>query len=288
MYRLDLGLNLPQSKIMMKIIQVVCLISYFVFFAEYSAVAGTYVFSETRKDTPQEFYEFLDACTAAERVRMLQALGALLPLSEERILMYKLEKLRSFNSCWYDDPKRIVVNDMFFDSSLSTNDVSPDIILDAVRVGIIDSSAISAKAVRDALVGKAYNEIIYPFKKNKDVDYHGIVRWAAGKTGLSIEKVDNATTFQLEGEIAKSVHAKFGEETPRTTHRVPDYMKYLVIISSCPFVSSPYPLYTLSFLMALDVLANSVMEYITADYDAVSLFITNVYEIKARKWANKQ
>ena len=115
-------------------------------------------------DTPEDFNNFLKSCTPLERIQM----------------MYALHDLPSkYNKASLE----IVLKD-FNDGKLNDYEISPD-------------------KIRKALVWRAYNKMTYIFRGDKEVDYHGILQWAARKLGIDSEKIKNYSTFNLEKEVAK-------------------------------------------------------------------------------------
>lgn len=115
-------------------------------------------------DTPEDFNNFLKSCTPTERIQMMYAL--------------------------HDLPSRY-------------NTASLEIVLKDFDDGKLDENEISPEKIRKTLVWRAYNKMTYIFRNDKEVDYHGILQWAAGKLGLDSEKIKNYSTFDLEKEVAK-------------------------------------------------------------------------------------
>ena len=118
--------------------------------------------SETKKWTPRDFNQFLNLSTDRELIQMLQLL--------------------------HDLPSQYSKSD-------------PSAVIKAVRKGNLPLSAITPSAVRKALVYRANNKLFYPFIKDDEVDYHGIVQWVAGEFGVSDYKVSSLPTFALEREV---------------------------------------------------------------------------------------
>ena len=164
--------------------------------------AGGYTFSQTRKESPQDFNEFLDACTITERVQMLQALKDLPKLKDK--YFGKLRGLPALNKFTTDKDKATPAKPL---KPATFNEVLPDTVIDAMREGIIDIEDLSASAVRKALVWRAYNKTTYLFRGDKKVDYHGIVQWAAEKAEVDEQQVKNLSTFALENKIAEKYFA---------------------------------------------------------------------------------
>ena len=153
---------------------------------------------KTRKDTPQDFNNFLEACTAEERIQMLQALKDLPSLKDK--YLGQLEGLSSLEH--FTTRKNEVTSDKFLKPS-TFNEVLPKTVLSAVKAGIIDKEAISVSAIRKALVWRAYNKTTYYFRGDKEINYHEILQWAATKTGVNKEQVNNLSTFALENRIVE-------------------------------------------------------------------------------------
>ena len=164
--------------------------------------AGAYTFSQTRKESPQDFNEFLDACTITERIQMLQALKDLPKLKDK--YFGKLRGLPALSNFTTDKDKATPSKPL---KPSTFNEVLPETVIDAMWEGIIDLEDLSASAVRKALVWRAYNKTTYLFRGDKEVDYHGIVQWAAEKTKVDEEQVKNLPTFALENKIAEKYFA---------------------------------------------------------------------------------
>lgn len=153
-----------------------------------------YIFSES----PQDFTDFLESCTDEERVLLLQSLKALPNLKDEYFGTLKgLPDLENFTAN---------INEVTQDTPLKPktfNEVPPVTVISAIDYDIIDDEEISAEAVRKALVYRTYNKLTYPFRDDKSVDYHSIVKWAAKESGISEQQVNNLSTFYLESRIAE-------------------------------------------------------------------------------------
>ena len=158
--------------------------------------AEKYDYRKMRKDTPQDFNDFLNSCTVEERIQMLQALKDLPSLKDK--YFGQLNGLPGLNH-FTTDKKKITPNKPLKPSSF--NEVLPKTVVAAVNKGILDADSISVSAIRKALVWRAYNKTTYYFRGDKEVDYHGIVQWAAEKTGINKEQVNNLSTFALETRI---------------------------------------------------------------------------------------
>ena len=157
-----------------------------------------YTFSQTRKESPQDFNEFLDACTITERVQMLQALKDLPKLKDK--YFGKLMGLPALDKFTTDKDKATPAKPL---KPATFNEVLPYTVIDAMREGIIDIEDLSASAVRKALVWRAYNKTTYLFRGDKKVDYHGIVQWVAEKSKVDEQQVKNLPTYALENKIAE-------------------------------------------------------------------------------------
>lgn len=164
----------------------------------------------TRKETPQDFNDFLDSCNDTERVQLLQALGALKPSdmlswfpSDYKLKDEYFGKLKGLpnSDVFTTDKKKETASKLLKPETF--NDVLPETVLDAVEKGILDKSEISTEAIRKALVWRAYNKTTYVFRSDEEVDYHGIVQWVAGKTGLETRQINSLPTFSLEIKIAE-------------------------------------------------------------------------------------
>ena len=164
--------------------------------------AAGYTFSQTRKESPQNFNEFLDSCTLTEKIQMLQALKDLPKLKDK--YFGKLRGLPALDRFTTDKDKATPAKPL---KPATFNEVLPETVIDAMREGIIDFEDLSASAVRKALVWRAYNKTTYLFRGDKEVDYHGIVQWAAEKSGVDAQQVKNLPTFALENKIAEKYFA---------------------------------------------------------------------------------
>lgn len=172
--------------------------------------AGAYSFSATRKETPQDLNDFLDSCSDLERVQMLQALAIFKPkdglgwfpskykLKDE--YFGTLKGLPSLNNFVTDAKKATASRPM---KPETFNEVLPETVLDAINRGILERYEISHESIRKALVWRAYNKTTYYFRSDDEVDYHGIVQWAAGKAGVDSKHVENLPTYTLEHRIAE-------------------------------------------------------------------------------------
>ena len=159
-----------------KVISVILLISLFF---NISSPVWSYTFSETRRETPQDFNDFLDASTDEERIQMLQALQDLPNLKDEYFGKLKgLPALDYFTT----DKNKATASKPYKPSTF--NEVLPETVIDAVKNNIVEESEISAEAVRKALVWRAYNKITYPFRSGEEIDYHDIVQWSAKNQAL--------------------------------------------------------------------------------------------------------
>lgn len=64
-------------------------------------------------------------------------------------------------------------------------------------------------AIRKGLVYRAYSKATYLFRDDKNVDYHGIVKWVAEE--LKIEgNIDRLSTFELERKILEKTSEEKG------------------------------------------------------------------------------
>ena len=182
----------------MKCSKIIALALVFVIISNITAEA----FSPTRKETPQDFNDFLNACTITERIQMLQALKDLPKLKDE--YFGTLTGLPSLNHFTTDKNKATPSKPL---KPSTFNEVSTETVWSAVAHGIIKLEALSVSAVRKALVWRAYNKTTYYFRGDKEVDYHGIVQWVAGKSGVESQQVSNLPTAELENKIAEKYFA---------------------------------------------------------------------------------
>ncbi|MBQ3449224.1 MAG: hypothetical protein IJG34_04940 [Synergistaceae bacterium] len=67
------------------------------------------------------------------------------------------------------------------------------------------------EAIRKALVWRAYNKTTYMFRGDSEVDYHGILQWAAGKSGIDSKTIEYSPTYALEKAVAEKYFAKLWE-----------------------------------------------------------------------------
>ena len=216
-------------KVLYKIKFITSIILSFVLISNPALAAGKYTFSETRKENPQDFNDFLYSCTPIERIQMLQALQALPKLKDE--YFGKLEKLPELNYFAKNKNEASASKPL---KPATFNEVWPETVLDAVRKDIIKPADIWSPAIRKELVWRSYNKWTYCFRGDDAVDYHGIVQWAAEKNGISKELVSALPTFALERKIAekyfemlwdklspeqkKEVLDKVEKETGKTIH----------------------------------------------------------------------
>lgn len=135
-----------------------------------------YTFSDSRKDTPADFNAFLDDCTVSERIQILQSLQAL---------------------------------------PSDYNTMKPEEVVRAVNSGKLSAEKVSASEIRKAVVWRAYNKITYPFRNDKEIDYHGILQWAAKKSDVTSRRIEEFSTFMLEKEVSQEYFAKaWGKLSP--------------------------------------------------------------------------
>ncbi|MBQ3448180.1 MAG: hypothetical protein IJG37_11095 [Synergistaceae bacterium] len=156
-----------------------------------------YYFSESHKDTPQDFTDFLSDCTDEERVQLLQALKELPALKDNYFGKLKgLPEISHFaknrKSATVERPPK----------PATFNEVLPVTVIDASDKGLM-TVPITPAQIRRGLVYRAYNKLTYPGRGTQDVDYHEIVQWAAEKAGVSKEQVKSLPTFALETKIAE-------------------------------------------------------------------------------------
>ena len=178
--------------------QVICAMLSFVIMSNSAIHAWSYTFSETRQETPQDFNDFLEASADEERIQMLQALQDLPKLKDEYFgKLAGLPNLEYFTT----DKNKATASKPYKPSTF--NEVLPETVIDAMNKNIIERSAISPETVRKALVWRAYNKVTYYFRGDKEVDYHGIVQWAARKAGIEKNHTNNLPTFTLERRIAE-------------------------------------------------------------------------------------
>ena len=67
------------------------------------------------------------------------------------------------------------------------------------------------EAIRKALVWRAYNKTTYMFRGDSEVDYHGILQWAAEKSGIDDKTIQYSPTYTLEKAVAEKYFAKLWE-----------------------------------------------------------------------------
>lgn len=179
----------------MKYMKFTAAVMIFVIFMS-NAAEAKYYFSDSRKETPQDFTDFLSDCTDEERVQLLQTLKELPALKDEYFGKLKgLPELSRFakdrKSATSEKPLK----------PATFNEVLPATVLDASDKGLM-KTPITVRAIRRGLVYRAYNKMTYLGRNTQDVDYHEIVQWAAEKAGVSKEQVNSLPTFALETKIA--------------------------------------------------------------------------------------
>ena len=80
-----------------------------------------------------------------------------------------------------------------------------------MMMALRETGEATPEAIRKALVWRAYNKTTYMFRGDEEVDYHGILQWAAGKLGVYEFLVEHSSTYALEKEVAKKYFAKLWE-----------------------------------------------------------------------------
>lgn len=205
---------------------------------------ASYTFSQTRKESPQDFNEFLDDCTITERIQIMQALQDL--PSDYRV-------------------------------------AKPETIIAAINSGRLASSNFSPEAIRKSIVWRAYNKITYIFRSHKEIDYHGILQWEAGKADITARRINEYSTFRLEKEIAEEYFAKAWEKlTPEERTIV-----FKMLEAGRMKGAQAFGIMQLSPADAISILlmVKDAWDLLSAESDIVSDFIMTVNIIKTRKYA---
>ena len=200
--------------------------------------------------------------------------------------IWKLERLPSLEH-FTTDKKKIAPNIPFKPSSF--NEVLPETVLDAVRDGIINNEAISISEVRKALIWRAYNKTTYYFRDDKEVNYHEIVQWAAKKSGVNDEQINNLSTFALETRIIEKYFEAMWDKL--------DHNQRIAMLNRIEKETGvnldKNSITTMGGAAALTALAVAAKFVITSiswpvmgspEKETVSTFIMTVNTIKAKRW----
>ena len=173
-----------------------------------NASEAKYYFSDSRKETPQDFTDFLSDCTDEERVQLLQTLKAFPGLKDEYFGKLKgLPELSRFAK----DSKSATSEKPLKPGTF--NEVLPVTVIDASDKGLI-KVPITVREIRRNFVYRAYNKLTYLGRNTQDVNYHEIVQWAAEKAGISKEQVKSLPTFALETKIAGKYFEDIWDKMP--------------------------------------------------------------------------
>lgn len=202
-------------------------------------------FSKFGKDSPADFNSFLNSCTGIERIQMLQAL---------------------------------------WDFSSKYNTMKTGSVMSALRTGQLDASSISCGAVRKALVWRSYNKATYYFRNDDEVDYHEIVQWAAGKVGVSENKIETLSTYQLEKEVSQKFFSKVWDSlTPQQRETIINdlNLKRAWTLDLMDTAQKVYDLITDPRALVMSILGSTV-GYAFAESDTVCMFIMTVSMIKSK------
>ena len=209
-----------------------------------SVPAGAYTFSQTRKESPQDFNEFLDDCTLSERVQIMQALQ---------------------------------------DLPSDYNTAKTDTVIAAINSGRLNAESVSPEAIRKAIVWRAYNKLAYPFKSYDEIDYHGILQWAAEKSDITTRRINEYSTFGLEKEIAEEHFTMAWEKmTPEERAIVLPVPGAGTMKGAAAFGAMGFSVGdVVSTLLAM----RDIWNIIGAESETVCNFILTVNLIKTRKYA---
>lgn len=206
--------------------------------------AVAYTFSQTRRESPQDFNEFLDDCTLSERIQIMQALQ---------------------------------------DLPSDYKNAKPETIIAAINSGRLASSNFSPEAIRKSIVWRAYNKMTYPFRSDKEIDYHGILQWAVGKADITARRINEYSTFRLEKEIAEEYFAKAWDKlTPEervAVFKMPGAGAMRGAQAFGTMGMSPADAISILFMV------KDAWDMVSAESDVVSDFIMLVNIIKTRKYA---
>ena len=201
-----------------------------------------YTFSETRKDTPEDFNAFLDDCTMFERVQIMQSLQAL---------------------------------------PSDYNTMNPDDVVRAINSGRLDRDKVSPSEIRKAIVWRAYNKITYPFRNDKEIDYHGILQWAAKKSDVTSRRIEEFSTYKLEREVSEEYFAKVWDKLSPAERTA---MLAGATGAAALGAAGAYGVIGASVAMPILPVIVAVYEMTSAESGTVSGFIMTVNIIKTRKY----
>lgn len=81
-----------------------------------------------------------------------------------------------------------------------------------MMMALRETGEATPEAIRKALVWRAYNKTTYMFRGDSEVDYHGILQWAAEKAGINSAIVQHSPTYALEKAVAEKYFAKLWEK----------------------------------------------------------------------------
>ncbi|WP_460184775.1 hypothetical protein [Thermopirellula anaerolimosa] len=141
-----------------------------------------------RKDAfvndPRVFDQMLEAMSDGERASLAQALQMLPKIPDRDFASFGLLPYWEYPAG--QRPK-------------TYNEVSADIVLNAIEKGAVDRDLISPKSIRNQFLWVSSSIFTYPTKSG--VYYHDLVKWVAGKYGVSDADVKSLATFDLERKI---------------------------------------------------------------------------------------
>ena len=80
------------------------------------------------------------------------------------------------------------------------------------NVAQLNGNEQDARDIQEEALKRSSNIIAYPFRDATKLNYHELVRWVAGKSGVSQGAIDKAPTFALERELLKLLFAELWDE----------------------------------------------------------------------------
>ena len=166
------------------------------------------------------------------------------------------------------------------------------------------------EAIRKALVWRAYNKTTYMFRGDSEVDYHGILQWAAEKSGIDDKTIQYSPTYTLEKAVAEKYFAKLWENM--TPEQREELIKNIIKDENDKFTAKLPPPPTMNELVDIAELLSSNPEAAAvlggaimwlgpigwaalaaggiwmagSESDTVSAFIMTVNIIKTRRYKN--
>ena len=152
------------------------------------------------KESPERCSEFLENCTLAERIALMQSLRGL----KQKIGVNCYGKLEGLftKDKYAESEKGVTDNKQLLPKTY--NDVSPTTVADAMAKGHLSEDLVSVSSIKKQMVWRRYNKTTYPFRGKEELDYHAdYVMWAAKKCGIDEKMRNELSTFYLEQAVYK-------------------------------------------------------------------------------------